>query len=164
MKAIIDGVEYEMTVAEFKEITRAQEKPSEQTPKAFYESAVEKTLNNYPPMGKFNRYQQWTSEDTLKLITAHKQGLPLSKIAKYLGRTTQSLQSRLWLLQHDKVPGISYTTKGQKHLTKVKWTEQERAALARMVAQETSLIEMAKRLGRTTGSVSGQMSQMGLYR
>lgn len=177
MKATINGIEYEMSVEEFKQLSNTQQKPRISTladkqdvviskiAKYFEEEAdlpATKTVYPNQGLGKFNRFKQWSNEDTLKLITAHKQGVVVSKIAKYLGRTTAALRARLSLLQHDKVPGVSYKAKANKVRKINTWSIQEEATLKAWVKEGMTQTEIRKRLNRSQGSISGKMYEMGL--
>lgn len=91
----------------------------------------------------------WSEKDTNAIISFYKLGKTAEEIAELVGRTTSSIQNRLYLL------GI----KSPKY-----WTEGELQLLKELVSVNKTPVEIAGLLGRTTSSVSHQMQRKGLKR
>lgn len=102
---------------------------------------------------------QWTREDDNTLKAAHAKGFGLHKISEILGRTQDSVKSRLRIIEPRK--GKFDLAARERSLAAKPWTEEEDEALRRGCAT-TTWIDLANKLGRTTKATHRRAQILGL--
>ena len=106
------------------------------------------SINNLKTCSAKKFYRSWTKEET-ELLLSNFNKLSWGKIAKMLGRSEKSCRNKLKKLKEHK-------SKDRKL-----WTEDEDIIVTDMVRQGVGIQAIAKKLGRTYGSISLRARRFG---
>ena len=108
----------------------------------------------------------WSEEDSQFLRDNYK-SLSAKELSNKLGRSVSSIRSRAFMEGLSNKRGVSTIPKIAKEITlnsvkgRVSWSRKE-ISLLRKEFKEIGVAEMAKKLGRSAGSVSGKAHALGL--